>query len=45
MDTTTGNGSWGEVTQTPTGNERQIKCEGLKPLHKYRFIVRAVNKI
>jgi len=45
MDTTTGNGSWSEVTQTPTGNATQIKCEGLKPLHKYRFRVKAVNKI
>ena len=45
MDTTTGNGSWSEVTQTATGTENKIKCEGLKPLHKYRFRVRAANKI
>ena len=45
MDTTTGNGSWSEVTQTATGTQTQIKCEGLKPLHKYRFRVKAVNKI
>merc|ERR1711981_1467125 len=45
MDTTTGNGSWSEVTQTATGTENKIKCEGLKPLHKYRFRVKAVNKV
>ena len=45
MDTTTGNGSWSEVTQTATGNENKIRCDGLKPLHKYRFRVKAVNKI
>ena len=45
MDTTTGNGSWSEVTQTATGTEGKIKCEGLKPLHKYRFRVKAVNKV
>lgn len=45
MDTTTGNGSWSEVTQTATGTENKIRCDGLKPLHKYRFRVRAANKI
>ena len=45
MDTTTGNGSWTEVTQTASGTENKIRCDGLKPLHKYRFRVKAVNKI
>ncbi len=45
LDTTTGNGAWTEVAQSPTGNERQIKVEHLTPLHKYRFRVRAANKI
>jgi len=45
LDTTTGNGAWTEVAQSPTGNERQIKVEHLTPMHKYRFRVKAVNKI
>ena len=35
---------WCEVTQTATAFENKMKCEGLKPLHKYRFRVKAVNK-
>jgi len=45
MDNTTGNGTWTEVAQTGTGSERAIKVENLKPNHKYRFRVKAVNKI
>merc|ERR1712226_500563 len=45
IDNTSGNGNWTECAQTATGTQTQIKCEGLKPLHKYRFRVKAVNKI
>ena len=45
MDTTTGNGSWTEVSQTASGTESKIGCDGLKRLHEYRFRVKAVNKI
>ena len=44
MDTTTGNDCWSEIAQTATGYENKKKCERLKPLHKYRFRVRSVNK-
>merc|ERR1712226_1285512 len=45
MDNTTGNGQWTEVAQSNSGSENKIRCDGLKPLHKYRFRVKAVNKI
>ena len=45
MDTTTGTGAWTEVAQTNTGGERKIKVEHLTTGHKYRFRVRAANKI
>jgi len=45
MDNTTGNGQWTEVAQSNSGNERATKVEHLKPNHKYRFRVKAVNKI
>lgn len=45
MDTTTGQGAWSEVAHTASGSERMIKVNDLKPLHKYRFRVKAVNKI
>jgi len=45
LDNTTGNGNWTECAQTPSGKERQIKVEHLTPMHKYRFRVRAANKI
>jgi len=45
LDTTTGNGAWTEVAQTDTGTQRSIKVENLTPQHKYRFRVRAANKI
>ncbi len=45
LDTTTGNGAWTEVAQTASGTERSIKVEHLMPNHKYRFRVRAANKI
>ena len=45
IDTSSGTGAWTEVAQTPGGNDRQIKVEHLTPNHKYRFRVRAANKI
>ena len=45
LDNTTGNGNWTECAQSPSGKERQIKVEHLIPMHKYRFRVRAANKI
>jgi len=45
IDNTTGNGNWTECAQTRSGGERQIKVENLTPMHKYRFRVRAANKI
>merc|ERR1712226_190801 len=45
MDNTTGNGQWTEVAQSNSGSERATKVEHLKPNHKYRFRVKAVNKI
>ena len=32
------------VAETATGYENKMKCAKLKPLHKYRFRVRSVNK-
>ena len=45
LDTTTGNGAWTEVAQTDSGTQRSIKVDHLTPQHKYRFRVRAANKI
>lgn len=45
LDTTSGNAAWTPAITTPSGNERQIKVEHLTPMHKYRFRVRAINKI
>ncbi len=45
LDTTAGTGAWTEVAHSNTGNDRQIKVDHLTPWHKYRFRVRAVNKI
>ncbi len=45
LDTTSGTGAWSEVAHTAGGGDRQIKVEHLTPWHKYRFRVRAVNKI
>lgn len=45
LDTTTGTGAWTEVAQTPSGTDRSIKIQHLTPNHKYRFRVRAANKI
>ncbi|XP_059094392.1 twitchin-like [Tigriopus californicus] len=44
MDVSAG-GQWKTCAKTHTGGERQIKCEGLENKHKYRFRVRALNKI
>ena len=40
-----GTGAWSEVAQTPGGGDRKIKVDHLTPNHKYRFRVRAANKI
>lgn len=45
LDNTTGNGNWSECAQTLSGQVRQIKVENLIPMHRYRFRVRAANKI
>lgn len=45
LDNTTGNGNWTECAQTKSGGERLIKVENLIPMHRYRFRVRAANKI
>merc|ERR1719297_102307 len=45
IDNTSGNGNWTECAQTTTGANKQIKVEQLIPMHRYRFRVRAANKI
>jgi len=45
IDTSSGTGAWTEVAQTLGGSDRQIKVDHLTPNHKYRFRVRAANKI
>eukprot|EP00096_Caligus_rogercresseyi_P014915 TRINITY_DN737_c0_g1_i1.p2 TRINITY_DN737_c0_g1~~TRINITY_DN737_c0_g1_i1.p2 ORF type:complete len:893 (-),score=284.60 TRINITY_DN737_c0_g1_i1:6951-9629(-) len=45
LDTTSGNSHWNIVGQSATGNDRAFKVEHLTPMHKYRFRVRAANKI
>jgi len=45
LDNTTGNGNWTECAQTKSGGERQIRVDHLIPMHRYRFRVRAANKI
>lgn len=45
LDTTSGNGNWTECAQTTAGKDRQIKVEHLTKGHRYRFRVRAANKI
>uniref|UniRef100_A0A0K2U6Y3 Uncharacterized protein n=1 Tax=Lepeophtheirus salmonis TaxID=72036 RepID=A0A0K2U6Y3_LEPSM len=45
LDTTSGNSHWTTVGQTATGSERAYKVDHLTPMHKYRFRVRAANKI
>lgn len=45
LDVTAGTGAWTEVAQTPGGTDRKIKVDHLTPMHKYRFRVRAANKI
>jgi predicted phage tail protein len=45
LDTTTGNGNWAPVASTEDGGAKKIKVNNLTPMHRYRFRVRAVNKI
>merc|ERR1719447_1242807 len=45
LDNTTGNGNWAPVATTDDGGAKKIKVNNLTPMHKYRFRVRAVNKI
>ena len=45
LDTTTGNGNWNPVATTDDGGAKKIKVHNLTPMHRYRFRVRAVNKI
>lgn len=45
LDVTMGTGAWSECAQTTGGGDRAIKVEHMTPNHKYRFRVRAVNKI
>merc|ERR1712223_2704 len=45
IDTTGGNGSWVQCASTDDGSPRKIKVENLTTGHRYRFRVRAVNKI
>jgi len=45
IDNTSGNGNWTECAQTTTGANKQICVEQLIPRHRYRFRVRAANKI
>jgi len=45
LDTTNGNATWSPVASTDDAGPKKIKVENLTPGHKYRFRVRAVNKI
>merc|ERR1711981_1353311 len=45
IDNTSGNGNWTECAQTTTGANKQIRVEQLITGHRYRFRVRAANKI
>jgi len=45
LDNTTGNGNWAPVATADDGNAKKIRVDHLIPMHKYRFRVRAVNKI
>jgi len=45
LDETNGNSTWSPVATTDDATPKKIKVEHLTPGHKYRFRVRAVNKI
>ena len=45
LDVSSGMEQWSEVAVTQSGGDRQIKVENLTHKHRYRFRVRAANKL
>ena len=45
LDVSSGMEQWSEVAETQSGGERKIKVENLTHRHRYRFRVRAANKL